>query len=75
MDITRHGPIVSNFQRDLFHLFFSKEEVKEAIWSIPDDKSPSLDGFNSAFYKSFIGYVGDDIVQAINQFCSNGKMS
>lgn len=46
LDIARNGPILSDIQRDLLSLSFSKAEVKAAMWSIPDDKAPGLDGFN-----------------------------
>ena len=49
LDIVRSGPIMSNTQRDLLNLSFTKAGIKEALWSIPDDKSPGLDGFNSKF--------------------------
>ena len=45
-----------------------------AMWSIPDDKAPGLDGFNSRFYKASWDIVGDDVVKAIFLFFRNGKM-
>ena len=55
-------------------LSFTKEEVKGAMWSIPEDKAPGLDNFNSKFYKASWEIVGDNIVSAINQFFHSGKM-
>ena len=48
--------------------------IKNALWSIPDDKAPGLDGFNSNFYKATWEVVGDDIIRAVHQFFDNGKM-
>lgn len=31
---------------------FSLEEIKEAVFSLPKDKSPGPDGFNMAFVKN-----------------------
>lgn len=31
---------------------FTEEEVKNAVFSIPGDKAPSIDGFRSSFYKT-----------------------
>lgn len=44
------------------------------MWSIPDDKSPGLDVFNSRFYKASWDVVGEDVVQAISFLFENGKM-
>ena len=50
LEVARHGLILSDAQRDSLKLSFSKDEIKAAMWSIPDDKAPGLDDFNN-FYK------------------------
>lgn len=72
LKIARLEHILSDFQRGLLYLSFS-EEVKEAMWSILDDKSPSLNGFNSKFYKASWDVVGDDIANSIIRFSLMGK--
>lgn len=74
LNIVHHGPILSDVQRDLLNLSFSDDEIKNAMWSIPDDKAPGLDGFNSKFYKAAWPIVGTDIVHAVHQFFETGKM-
>lgn len=52
MNIIHAGPILSNVMRSQLDLSFSKEDIKRAMWSIPNDKAPGLDGYNSRFYKA-----------------------
>lgn len=60
--VAQNGHILSDSQRNLLKLFFSKEEIKATMWSIPDEKSPDLDGYNNRFYKASWDVVGDDVV-------------
>lgn len=48
------------------------EKIKAALWSIPEDKAPGLDGYNSKFYKAAWSAVGDDFVQAVQTFTLMG---
>ena len=52
LNIVHHGSILADAQRELLNLSFSNDEINNAMWSIPDDKAPGLDGFNRKFYKS-----------------------
>ena len=72
--IAQNGPILSSDQGKLLNLTFSNEEIKNALWSIPDEKTPSLDGFNCKFYKASWNVFGNDVIKVINQFFRNGKM-
>ena len=75
LDIVYNDHILTDAHRDLLTLSFSREEVKAAMQSNPEDKAPGLDGFNSKFYKAAWEIMGDYIVAAINQFFCSGKMS
>lgn len=48
------------------------EEVKEAMFSIKDDKAPGPDGFNSKFFKLMWHIVGDSLVRAVKSFFYSG---
>lgn len=74
LTVARNGHVLTGSQQDYLKLCFSKEEIKAAMWSIPDDKAPGLDGFNSGFYKAAWEIVGDDVTQAISHFFQTGKM-
>lgn len=44
------------------------EEIKRALFSIPDDKAPGPDGFTSYFFKKCWGIIGTDFINAIRSF-------
>lgn len=46
----------------------TKEEIKQAIFSIHDDKSPGPDGYTNHFYKASWEIVGHDICAAVSDF-------
>ncbi|KAK9071869.1 hypothetical protein SSX86_008299 [Deinandra increscens subsp. villosa] len=52
----------------------TKEEVKEAIFDIDDDKAPGLDGFSAKIFKASWSIVGDEVCRAIQEFFENGKL-
>ena len=72
--IAQNGSILWLEQGKLLDLTISNEKIKNALWSIPDEKALCLDGFNSMFYKASWSVVGDDVIKAVNQFFQNGKM-
>ncbi|XP_021764901.1 uncharacterized protein LOC110729476 [Chenopodium quinoa] len=53
---------------------FTSEEIKAAIFSIDDSKSPGLDGFPSGFFKTLWVSVGSSVIAAIRHFFSHGYM-
>lgn len=61
--------IASNMVRSV-----TKEEVRNAMFSIGEDKSASPDGYTSAFFKSSWDIVGNDICIAVQDFFRNGKL-
>ena len=74
MNIIREGPLLENDHHKQLSLVFLPKEIKNALWSIPDTKSPGLDGYNSRFYKASWAIIGNDVVEAIQQFFRNGKL-
>ncbi|XP_062103667.1 uncharacterized protein LOC133814762 [Humulus lupulus] len=53
---------------------FSKADVKKALFSILGTKSPGHDGYGSEFYKAMWQDIGDEISEAILEFCNTGKI-
>ncbi|GJT02020.1 hypothetical protein Tco_0823189 [Tanacetum coccineum] len=49
-------------------------EIKEAMFSMGDEKSPGPDGFSAAFFKQAWHIVGVDVINAIREFFTNGKL-
>ncbi|XP_074300882.1 uncharacterized protein LOC141632218 [Silene latifolia] len=46
----------------------SGKEVKDALFSIPDIKSPGPDGYTSKFFKDVRGEVWGDVIEAVQDF-------
>ncbi|KAJ0619222.1 putative RNA-directed DNA polymerase [Helianthus annuus] len=54
---------------------FSKEEIKEAVWSCGGDKSPGPDGFTFKFIKKFWELFEKDFESALDYFYVHGKLN
>lgn len=52
-----------------------ENEVKQALFSMHPDKSPSPDGMSPGFYQKFWGIVGSDIVQMVRNCFADGVLS
>ncbi|XP_048496479.1 uncharacterized protein LOC125495720 [Beta vulgaris subsp. vulgaris] len=50
------------------------EEVKQAMFSIPGDKSPGSDGFGSHFFRDNWELTGDQVTQAVTSFFHSGTI-
>ena len=56
--IISHGEILSQEQQIDICKPFSDLDIKEALFSIPNHKSPGPDGFSSGFFKSLWSVTG-----------------
>nr|GEV22087.1 hypothetical protein [Tanacetum cinerariifolium] len=52
----------------------SSQEVKSAMFSMGNDKSPGLDGFTAAFFEDTWDIVGVDVIKAVKEFFTNGRL-
>ncbi|GJR74730.1 hypothetical protein Tco_0087095 [Tanacetum coccineum] len=52
----------------------STREVKEAIFSMGNDKSPGPDGYTVAFFKEAWDIVSNDVTKAVKEFFINGNL-
>nr|GEV91106.1 hypothetical protein [Tanacetum cinerariifolium] len=52
----------------------SSQEVKSAMFSMGNDKSPSPDGFTTAFFKDTWDIIGADVIKAVKEFFTNGRL-
>ncbi|GJY27406.1 reverse transcriptase domain-containing protein [Tanacetum coccineum] len=52
----------------------TRQEVKSALFSMGNDKSPGPDGYTAAFFKESWDIVADDFVAAVCEFFINGKL-
>ncbi|GJR94679.1 RNA-directed DNA polymerase, eukaryota, reverse transcriptase zinc-binding domain protein, partial [Tanacetum coccineum] len=58
-----------NMVRDI-----SIQEVKDAIFSMGDDKSPGPDGYTAAFFKEAWNIISNDVTDAVREFFRNGTL-
>ena len=66
--VVQKGLVLSAAHQNLLSLSFSEEEIKKTLWSIPENKAPGLDEFNSGFYKASWPVVDPNVVSAIQDF-------
>ncbi|GJV69848.1 hypothetical protein Tco_1485357 [Tanacetum coccineum] len=52
----------------------SAKEVKDAMFSMGNDKSPGPDGYTACFFKESWNIVGADVTNAIQEFFTNGNL-
>ncbi|XP_021975392.1 uncharacterized protein LOC110870522 [Helianthus annuus] len=52
----------------------TREEVKNAMFSIAENKAAGPDGYTSAFFKNAWDIVGNDVSNAVLEFFDNGKL-
>ncbi|CAN1292519.1 LINE-1 retrotransposable element ORF2 protein [Linum perenne] len=53
----------------------SDKEVRDALFSIGDDKSPGPDGYSAFFFKDSWDIIGNEITAAIREFFVTGELS
>ncbi|GKG17073.1 hypothetical protein Tco_0362030, partial [Tanacetum coccineum] len=57
-----------NMVRDI-----SSQEVKSAMFSMGNDKSPGPNGFTAGFFKDTWDIIGADVIKAVSEFFTNGS--
>ncbi|GFY96656.1 hypothetical protein Acr_11g0009620 [Actinidia rufa] len=67
-DILLDGKLVQEEQSNVLIRDVSDGEIKEALFSIGDDKAPRPDGFSSFFYKKAWNVVGKEFCDAVKEF-------
>ncbi|KAL9233090.1 hypothetical protein vseg_008128 [Gypsophila vaccaria] len=50
------------------------QEVKDALFSIPDMKTPGPDGFTSKFFKDAWAVVGPEVIEAVRDFFTHKRL-
>ncbi|XP_057248240.1 uncharacterized protein LOC130590220 [Beta vulgaris subsp. vulgaris] len=72
--IVNEGPLLTHDQKSSLCLPFSGEDVKKALFDIEDNKAAGPDGFSSGFFKKTWEITGPDIIKAVLDFFSTGKL-
>lgn len=56
------------------NLNFDAREIRLALFSIPNDKSPGIDGYSSQFFKKSWNNIRSDFIAAIQNFFSTDTL-
>ncbi|GJT61775.1 RNA-directed DNA polymerase, eukaryota [Tanacetum coccineum] len=62
-------------QADDLEIGVSRDEIRRAVWSCGDNKSPGPDGYTFEFFKKYWDLVGSDFCDAVEYFFVNGSFS
>ncbi|GJR24075.1 retrovirus-related pol polyprotein from transposon TNT 1-94 [Tanacetum coccineum] len=62
------------FNKDLRDKEVNDNEIREAMFSIGDNKAPGQDGYTAKFFKKVWNIVGKDVCNAVKEFFSSGKL-
>ena len=72
--IISQGNVLSQEQQIDLCKPFTDTDIKEAIFSIPNHKSPGPDGFSSGFFKSTWSTTGPMVCALVRHFLQTGNM-
>ncbi|GKB67861.1 RNA-directed DNA polymerase, eukaryota [Tanacetum coccineum] len=53
----------------------TREEIRRAVWSCGDDKSPGPDGFSFEFFRKYWNFIGPDFCGAVEHFFNKGTFT
>ncbi|XP_052198247.1 uncharacterized protein LOC127805524 [Diospyros lotus] len=73
-NVLRAGPIISDQQAEGLICSISDQDIKDALFSIGEDKSPGPDGFSSCFFKKAWHIVGPQICLAVREFFASKSL-
>ncbi|XP_020266029.1 uncharacterized protein LOC109841500 [Asparagus officinalis] len=62
------GPILSSNQRIELSKPVTREEIRQAVFTMSDGKAPGPDGFSASFFKAAWEVINEDIFMAVEEF-------
>ena len=65
---------ISNEDRKALNKFITKEEIKEALHSMKNNKSPGEDGISKEFFLTFENEIMEELCEMLNNILFKGKM-
>ncbi|GAA0177780.1 hypothetical protein LIER_29747 [Lithospermum erythrorhizon] len=74
LDVLRVGPLVGMDSHTTLGAPVSDEEIRWALFDIGDERAPSPDGFTAAFFKANWDIVREDVVKAVREFYTMGRL-
>jgi hypothetical protein len=73
-EVVHSGPCLDTNQSDFLLAPVTNEAIKEALFSVENNKAPGPDGFSSLFFKQSWDIVGADFCAAVKDFFSSGRI-
>lgn len=61
-------------QKENLEMPFSSEEIREAFFSLPRNKSSGPDGFSAEFFTGCWSVIGPKVIEAVSEFFTSGSM-
>ncbi|GAA0141982.1 hypothetical protein LIER_02995 [Lithospermum erythrorhizon] len=74
LGVLRAGPLVGMDSQTILVAPISNEEIRWVVFDIGDERAPGLDGFTVAFFKANLDIVRGDVVRAVREFYSTGRL-
>lgn len=68
------SPVVNSAHIQLFSRPYTTEVGKQALFDIPGDNAPDLDGYVSLFFRDTWSIINEDVTKAMLEFFSIGKL-
>ncbi|KAK2641267.1 hypothetical protein Ddye_023030 [Dipteronia dyeriana] len=68
-------PVISDVENNMFCAELIEMEVKEALFSIPQQSCPGPDGFRSGFYIKCWEIIKGDVIDAAREFFRGGLLT
>ncbi|KAJ8753350.1 hypothetical protein K2173_019749 [Erythroxylum novogranatense] len=72
--VLRIGALLPVSEHDQLVAPITETKIKMALFDIGDDKAPCPDGYTATFFKKQWHRVGQDVIQAVQEFFQNGKL-
>ena len=69
-----HLPVITDQESQALLRPITMDEIKESFFSLADNKSPGLDGYNAEFFKHYWPTIGPSITTAIQRFFESGYL-
>ncbi|XP_019251156.1 PREDICTED: uncharacterized protein LOC109230079 [Nicotiana attenuata] len=70
----RKGPVITQQQRIRLCAEVTKKEIYDGLYSIGNDKSPGVDGYNAYFFKKVWPLVKAEVVDFVKDFFKTGRL-
>lgn len=64
-EIIAQGPVLTYVHQSILECNFSPTDVTKAMFSIPNDKTQGMDGYNSFFFKQTWDIVGAEVTDVV----------